>query len=312
MSTTPRPDPAWDSFWRYDRLSSFQSAPGAGNYGPAIAGGWREFFASLPNGSRILDLATGNGAIAVIAVEAGKAFRVTGADLADVSPTAFVSHNRSELGQIAFFPNTPLEALPFPDGGFDAVVSQFGIEYSDLGRSLPEAVRVLSSGGRLRFVLHASEGAVARNAIASLADADFLLKLDLVRMASQAQLDIGAFNAGLRKIADHARNAVDIAMIANVHRTLCETSDHRPLELVKTAEHLRNEIAAHRSRQAALLAAALTRSQAESLGKSLQSLGLDEIFLGEQRDGSDLIGYIIEARRPSAGAAADPPQMLSS
>lgn len=298
MSGRPRPDPAWDSFWRYDRLSSFQSAPGAGNYGPAVAGGWRDFFASLPEGSRILDLATGNGAIAVIAVEAGRTFRVAGADLADVKPTAFVSQNHRELEQIAFFPNTPLEALPFADGEFDAVVSQFGIEYSDLSRSLPEAVRALSSEGRLRFVLHAAEGTVARNATASLADADFLLELDLIRMASQASLDIGAFNAGLRKIADHARNAVDIAMIANVHRTLCETSDHRPLELVKTAEHLRNEIAAHRSRQAALLAAALTRSQAEAFGKTLQSLGLAEVSLREQHDGSDLIGHIIEARRP--------------
>lgn len=298
MSDPPRPDPAWDSFWRYDRLSSFHAAPGAGNYGPAIADGWRDFFASLPDSARVLDLATGNGAIAVIAVEAGKGFEVTGADLADVRPTAFVSHNRDELGQITFLPNTPAEALPVDGGSVDAVVSQYGIEYADLKRALPEAVRVLAAGGRLRFAIHAAEGTVARNASGSVADANFLLELDIVQLAKQAPVAIGAFNAGLRAIADHARTATDVAMLANVHHTLCETCDHRPRELAKTAAHLRDEIAAHCGRQRALITAALTRDQLEAIGTALESLGLTDVTLGEQRDGSDLIGHIVEGRRP--------------
>lgn len=298
MSDPPRPDPAWDSFWRYDRLSSFHAAPGAGNYGPAITEGWRHFFAALPDGARVLDLATGNGAIALLAVQAGKNFTVSGADLADVRPTAFVSQNRAELGQIAFLPNTPVEELPLRDAAADAVVSQFGVEYSDLPRSLPEAVRVLAPGGRLRFALHAAEGAVARNAAGSVADADFLLQLDLPRLC-EAPLDIAAFNAAMRATAEHARGATDIAMLANVHKTLCETCDHRRSELTGTAQHLGEEITAHRGRQAALLAAALTSEQVKALGATLESLGLCEVSLGEQRDGGDLIGHVIEARRPS-------------
>ena len=102
------------------------------------------FFAELPEGARILDLATGNGAIAVLAVEAGKGFAVTGADLAAVEPSAFVTQNRAELDQITFLASTPAEALPLPDASIDAIVSQYGVEYSDLSRSLPEAVRVLA------------------------------------------------------------------------------------------------------------------------------------------------------------------------
>ena len=66
---------AWDRFWSYDRLSSFGTGPGAGNYGEHIAAGWRAFFAALPAGSKVLDLCTGNGAIAVMAVEAGTSCR---------------------------------------------------------------------------------------------------------------------------------------------------------------------------------------------------------------------------------------------
>jgi ubiquinone/menaquinone biosynthesis C-methylase UbiE len=59
---------AWDLFWSYDRLSSFGTGKGAGNYPPHISDGWRNLFASLPKGAHVLDIATGNGAIAVLAI----------------------------------------------------------------------------------------------------------------------------------------------------------------------------------------------------------------------------------------------------
>lgn len=290
---------AWDSFWKYDRLSSFLSSPGAPNYATPIAAGWIDFFVALQDGARILDLATGNGAIAVFAVQsaaaAGKSFALTGIDLADIAPTTFVSTNLAELREIRFLANTPVEALPLADASADAVVSQYGIEYSDLDRSLPEAARVLAPGGRLRFACHAAEGAVARDTATSIADADFLLALDLVALAGRSSAE---FNAGLKAIADRARSATDVAMLANVHQTLCETDDHRRHELAATATHLVDEIAAHRDRQAALLTAARTREQMAAIGGALEGLGLTAIAHHEQRDAADLIGHVIEARRP--------------
>jgi len=295
LSDAPEADPAWDSFWRYDRLSSFHAAPGAANYGPPVADGWRAFFDDLPDGARLLDLATGNGAIAVLAVAAGKGFTVTGADLAAVEPTAFVTQNRVELAQVTFLASTPAEALPLPDTSIDAVVSQYGVEYSDLSRSLPEAARILAPGGRLRFAMHAAEGSVARDTAKSIADADFLIDIDLVSLAARST---AGFNAGLKTIADRAPTATDVAMFANVHQTLCDTFDHRRAELVAVAGHLLDEIAGHRDRQAALLVAAHTHEQMTAIGAAMESLGLTHITRGEQRDGADLIGHVIEARRP--------------
>ena len=293
MNKQPEADPAWDSFWRYDRLSSFHAAPGAPNYGPPVADGWRAFFAELPDGARLLDLATGNGAIAVMAVAAGKGFAVTGADLAAVEPTAFVTQNRAELAQITFLASTPAEALPLPDTSIDAIVSQYGVEYSDLSRSLPEAARILAPGGRLRFAMHAAEGSVARDTAKSIADADFLVDIDLVSLSARSTAE---FNAGLKTVADRAPIATDQAMLINVHQSLCETYDHRRDELVATATHLHAEIAAHRDRQAALLTAARSTDQMAALAEQLHALGLTDITHGEQRDGADLIGHTIEAR----------------
>jgi SAM-dependent methyltransferase len=50
--------------------------------------------------------------------------------------------------------------LPYEDGSFGAVVSQFGIEYAEL-RAFSEATRVLRPGGALVMVLHHAEGAIA-------------------------------------------------------------------------------------------------------------------------------------------------------
>jgi len=297
VSNAPRADPAWDRFWRYDRLSSFLSSPGAPNYGASIADGWRGFFNDLPDGARVLDIATGNGAIAVMAVEAGKGLKVTGVDLAAVEPTAFVTQNRGELAQVHFLANTPAEALSLPDASSDAVVSQYGIEYSDLARSIPEAVRVLAPGGRLRFATHAAEGAVARDTASAIADADFLIDLDITRLATRSATALDVLNAGLKAIADRAPSATDQAMLANVHQTLCDTYDHRRGELLPTAQHLQAEITAHRDRQAALLASALTAAQLAALGEHLEALGLTAIALSEQTDGDDLIGHVIGARR---------------
>ena len=304
MIEPPQAHPAWDSFWRYDRLSSFLTTPGAPNYAPPIADGWRAFFKSLTDGARVLDLATGNGAIAVMAVEAGKDFSVTGADLAAVEPTAFVTRNHAELKQIRFLPDTPAEALPLADASIDAIVSQYGVEYSNLARSIPEAVRVLAPGGRLRFATHATEGAVARDTANAIADADFLIGLDIVGLAERSDtaldafnIGLDAFNIGLKAIADRALTATDRAMLANVHQTLCDAYDHRRGELALTAENLHAEITAHRDRQAALLSATLSTNQMAELGTMLAAQGLTAIAHGEQRDGADLIGHVIEATR---------------
>ena len=318
---------AWDLFWSYDRLSSFGTGLGAGNYGEPIAAGWREFFASLPAGSRVLDLCTGNGAIAVMAVESGNKLKVTGADLAAVRPAAFVSRSKTALGKVRFLAGTPAEHLPIEDAYFGAVVSQYGIEYSDMALSLPEAVRVLAPGGRLRFAVHAAEGTVAALTRGAIADADFLLdEIDLPGRATacfQAILDVergrasgplaqtaaqaryAAFRDGLKALAERIAAAADVAMLESVHRSMTELFQkrqaHDEAALNGKVAALRAEIDAHRERERALLAAARSDEEMAALAGQLEVLGLTDIVRGDQSNGGDLIGYVVEARRQLQG-----------
>jgi SAM-dependent methyltransferase len=271
----------------------------------------------------VLDIATGNGAIAILAVEAGEQLQVTGTDLARVEPAAFVSRGRDKLERVRFLANTPAEDLPLEDGSFDAVTSQYGIEYSDMERSVPEAVRVLAPDGRLRFACHAAEGSVAADTKRAIADADYLLDhVDLVGRAAaaisaildiergratgpfaqtEAQGKYAAFREGLQAVAGRAQGAADAAMLASVHRSLTDLfqqrQSHDEAALRNNLADLQTEVGAHREREHALLAAAQSAEQMAALAERLKRLGLDDVILGEQRDGGDLIGHVIEARR---------------
>ena len=318
---------AWTRFWKYDRLASFVAGPGAPNYDERIASGWREFFESLPDESRVLDLCTGNGAIAVLAVETaercGKHFSVTGLDLADIAPAAFVSRSRDELQKIHFLGGTAAEVLPLESASFDAVVSQYGIEYSDLERSVPEALRVLAPGGRPRFAVHAAEGSVAANTRSAIADADFLLDgIDLPGRAErcfeavlrversgdsgesamqEAEERFAAFRDALQLTAERLPNATDQGMLRNAHAVLYDSFEKRHLTdlpvLLAKAEELREEIAAHRERQAALLDAAKSKAEMERLAERLSELGMIDVRLGQQGAGGDCIAHTVEAVR---------------
>ena len=55
-----------------------------------------------------------------------------------------------------------MEALPFPDASFDAVLSQFGFEYAQRGPALDECLRVLRPGATLALVMHHHDSVLVR------------------------------------------------------------------------------------------------------------------------------------------------------
>jgi len=98
----------------------------------------------------VLDVAGGTGDIAFRIAERSASAVVT---VADINPQmlAVGRERASERGlsdRVAFV-DANAEALPFGDGGFDAVTVAFGIRnVPDIPRALSEACRVLKPGGR--------------------------------------------------------------------------------------------------------------------------------------------------------------------
>lgn len=162
---------AWSGYWGTGALHSLAGSF-QGNYTGPIRAFWEQAFKPLEPGDRVLDVGTGNGALPALLVELQPASgaEIDAIDLAVIVP-AWLADTPAQVQQrVRFHGGVSAEDLPFPDGHFDLVVSQYGIEYTDHAGSIAEVARSLRPGGRCAFVLHhagAHLHAVARDEVAA-------------------------------------------------------------------------------------------------------------------------------------------------
>ena len=168
---------AWSRYWKQDVLHSL---PGSfdGNYAGEIGRFWRRQFAPLDASHRVLDIATGNGAIPQLVCQACSSDmpRVDAIDLAEVMPDWVASQPLQCRAALHFHAGASAEALPFADASFELATSQYGIEYCDAARAAAELVRVLKPGGRVALLLHHRGSRLAEVAREELRLADWLLR----------------------------------------------------------------------------------------------------------------------------------------
>lgn len=106
----------------------------------------------------ILDVATGTGWTARRLADRG--FDVTGVDYAPDVVAAAEAFGRARGLDIAF-DHGDAEALPYPDGSFDAVISTFGVMFVQRPEdAASELARVCRPGGRLALAAWTADGSI--------------------------------------------------------------------------------------------------------------------------------------------------------
>lgn len=147
----------WSDYWKHGHLTSFAQDI-KDNYTGEIADFWQSELRELNEpGKTIVDIGTGNGALIDLAlIKFGyDAPKYIGVDTATLRiPEQLKTEN------VEFLSDTQAEKLPLPDSSVNALISQFGIEYSDLNLSLEEASRVLAPGGKLVLMMHDNESTI--------------------------------------------------------------------------------------------------------------------------------------------------------
>ncbi len=213
---------AWTRYWGTGALHSCAGS-WDGNYGGAIAAYWQQRFAALRPEHRVLDLGTGNGPLPALILESLGAEglpRVDAVDLAEPSPAWLARSPATARERIRFTGGVDMTALPFDDGSFDLVCSQFGFEYADRNRALTEIPRVLAPGGVVALVCHHAESRLAEVAREEVAHIEWLTGDGQVFDHARALLPYIALSASAEGVArlrgDPAANAARDAFNASL------------------------------------------------------------------------------------------------
>lgn len=323
----------WNRYWEHGFLTSCTGAF-SGNYEGTLKSVWERFIAECRPGSRVLDICTGNGAIAMIANEISRDrsldLEIHAIDSAVIRPLATVRQDRDLLEGIHFHSETAAESTPFPAGHFDGVTGQYAFEYTDEAGCIAELARITAPGGRLQFVIHHSGSVVIETSREELRNGALILQetriFDLAgslmervgatrtpeeRRALAADPDAESERAALNRGADRLSRAaqssphpelIHLALdrISGAYKALGQGAA-QALERLAAG---RREIEANLARLEDLMAAARSPEDLDRIAGSLASAGFE---VGEpqelRHDGGPLMGWLLQARLPGRPGA---------
>ena len=188
-------DDEWAQFWRHGSVTTFERS-GNPNYDGEIREFWQLQFGALPRGARVVDLATGNGAVALLAAEYSSRndmqFTIDALDKAEIRPHQDLEQANSVqewLSAVRFRGGAPNESTGLEAGCADLVTSQYGFEYGDPAAGSREIMRVLKPGGRIAFITHHANSVVVREAEEGLEQHRLCLKTEQLLAKARQVID---------------------------------------------------------------------------------------------------------------------------
>lgn len=172
---------SWDRYWQGTSQTGAFASGGVSH--PAINDFWVAFFndvKSIYTHPRLLDVATGNGAIVKTAL---RAFGDVPNEVSclDISPAAIENINNS-FPQVKGFVSDAA-SINMQSGTFDIVTSQYGIEYAG-SDAVIEAARLVKPKGVLTLLMHCESGYIYKECEQSLDAVTRVQNADFIALAS--------------------------------------------------------------------------------------------------------------------------------
>jgi SAM-dependent methyltransferase len=171
---------SWNTYW--EGTSSIGAYTGGGVSHPAVTRFWNDFFAANPTSeyTPMLDIATGNGSVVDVAVS-GYDFPATEISCVDISPAAVAVVQSRFPGVGALVADAA--HLPFGQGQFSLVASQFGIEYAGRG-AIFSACEQVAAQGTLALLLHCLDSSIYHESAVNLAAVSRLRETGFIPLAA--------------------------------------------------------------------------------------------------------------------------------
>jgi ubiquinone/menaquinone biosynthesis C-methylase UbiE len=156
---------AWSSYWSEGNITSFPNLF-AENYGGDIFRFWSETFTMLREHNRVLDICTGNGAIAILARDDVNRRNIS-CDIHAIDAAKIQSHELQDsdatFNNIKFHSGVSVENTRFSDNYFNLIVGQFALEYCNIEDGIKELSRIIRKDGAIVLMMHHVSSITVKN-----------------------------------------------------------------------------------------------------------------------------------------------------
>lgn len=300
----------WTRLWESGPLHS--CAPGADLFTEPF---WRQFFQAFTASASLLDIGTGNGLIPLLAARnLARVTRMCGIDSARIKPDIA---RYPELAAVEFRSGIDAERLPFADGCFNIITSQFAVEYTDVSATLSELIRLIAPAGSIALVMHAADShisTVSRTQIDQLVwvgrSGGFIDAASRMVHVLGARQTVVAASDEHERVREHynqcaraliqrlegAREGDVLARAAiSVQRALAEAA-RRPANGEHAIAHLRLALEDEAARLHKQLEAACTSAQIDEVVCRLEGVGF-AVETGDLHHAGKLMARTLMARR---------------
>ncbi len=171
---------AWSSYWRKGFLTTFVDHNND-NYSGIIKDFWWAQFDALDEHAIVVDLGAGNGALLALALDymssKNRHLELVAVDSANIGENSEFYQSNTSINVRA---NTPIEATGLASSSVDLCISQFGFEYADIAKSIPEVARILKPQGVFSGLMHHAQSPVSINS---------KIALEQINVCQESQLD---------------------------------------------------------------------------------------------------------------------------
>jgi ubiquinone/menaquinone biosynthesis C-methylase UbiE len=276
---------SWSDYWNNDSADGEVFVNAAGERHPALAEFWRAHFASLGDGARVIDLASGAGSIYADLPEQ-HTFQLSATDISAVALKALQER----------FPHVsaivcPADAVPLEDESFDAVVTQFGAEYAGIG-AFAEAARLVAPGGIFVGLCHIRDGHFDSANRPQLAEAELVAEQEFIDHATR--LIKAAFSsdpAALTRAQDafvtaaapvvegmrRCRKGIHTYLYQGFRELYERRQQYDLADITGWLDGMRGELDRSLDRLSRMCAAALSRSDVDEIKKVFEEQGLKDV-----------------------------------
>lgn len=299
----------WDAYWRGSADGTAFGSDGVDH--PLVRQFWVDVLSTLREDGRklrLLDVASGRGAVVDVA------HSVFGED--DVAVSCLDTSEWAIKSLLERFPSADghvgdAKALPFSDGSFDIVTSQFGIEYAGLD-AVDEMARVVAPGGALVLLMHLKGGMIDRECAGNVDAISDLQALGFIPAATRiftegrkcvqgetggSRRDYDAavqdmmpvfrqFGDLLKKHGEEAAGGTLSMLHRETDRIYSRIMHHDLDEVLQWLQRMGEELVSYKGRMQSMCDAANEAPSFEALAKRLGEAGFSVTKSGPLRDDS--------------------------